>query len=161
MFTDPQFWVAIAFFIFIAAIFLPVKKIVTSNLDSQIDEIKNKIDEAENLKNEAQLTLGEIKKRQSEVQKEIDLIQSEAKSKIAQIENEAHKKLNDQIEKRKIISKSKIDQLVRDTNTEIQEYISSTAIKATIVLLEQKLSDDQKENLINASINEMSSVIKN
>ena len=79
----------------------------------------------------------------------------------AQIENEAHKKLNDQIEKRKIISKSKIDQLVRDTNTEIQEYISSTAIKATIVLLEQKLSDDQKENLINASINEMSSVIKN
>ena len=41
MFSDPQFWVAIAFFIFIAAIFLPVKKMVTSNLDSQIDEIKN------------------------------------------------------------------------------------------------------------------------
>ena len=161
MFSDPQFWVAIAFFIFIAAIFLPVKKMVTSNLDSQIDEIKNKIDEAENLKNEAQLTLGEIKKRQSEVQKEIDLIQIEAKSKIGKIENEAYQKLNDQIEKRKIISKSKIDQLVRDTNTEIQEYISSTAIEATILLLEQKLSHDQKENLINASINEMSSVIKN
>ena len=140
MFSDPQFWVAIAFFIFIAAIFLPVKKMVASNLDSQIDEIKNKIDEAENLKNEAQLTLGEIKKRQSEVQKEIDLIQSEAKSKIAQIENEAHQKLNDQIEKRKIISKSKIDQLVRDTNTEIQEYISSTAIEATILLLECAIS---------------------
>ena len=48
MFLDPQFWVAVAFILFIAAIFNPVRKILTSSLDSQIDEIKNKINESEN-----------------------------------------------------------------------------------------------------------------
>ena len=62
MFSDPQFWVAVAFFAFIAAIFNPVRKILTSNLDAQIKDIRNKIDEAENLKNETQKTLSEIKK---------------------------------------------------------------------------------------------------
>ena len=57
MFSDPQFWVAVAFVAFIATIFNPVRKILTSNLDAQIKDIRNKIDEAENLKNETQTTL--------------------------------------------------------------------------------------------------------
>ena len=40
MFTDPQFWVAVAFFIFVAVIFNPVRKMLTSNLDKQIKQIK-------------------------------------------------------------------------------------------------------------------------
>ena len=55
MLTDPQFWVAVAFFIFVAVIFNPVRKMLTSNLDTQIKQIKASIDEAENLKNEAQV----------------------------------------------------------------------------------------------------------
>ena len=40
MFSDPQFWVAVSFLLFVAAIFNPVRKILTSSLDSQINEIK-------------------------------------------------------------------------------------------------------------------------
>ena len=43
MFSDPQFWVAIAFFLFILAIFNPVRKILLKSLDQKILEIKNKI----------------------------------------------------------------------------------------------------------------------
>ena len=43
MFSDPQFWVAVAFFAFIAAVFNPIRKILTTNLDSQIKDIKDKI----------------------------------------------------------------------------------------------------------------------
>ena len=60
MFSDPQFWVAVSFILFIAAIFNPVRKILTSSLDAQIKDIKNKIDEVENLKNEAQKALDEL-----------------------------------------------------------------------------------------------------
>ena len=81
MFTDPQFWVAVAFIIFVVVIFNPVRKILISNLDMQIKQIKVSIDEAENLKNETQVTLSEIKQRQSEVQKEIELIHKDAKNK--------------------------------------------------------------------------------
>ena len=78
MFSDPQFWVAIAFFAFIAAVFNPVRKILTTNLDAQIKDIKDKIEEADNLKNETQVTLSEVKKRQNDVQIEIQDIHKEA-----------------------------------------------------------------------------------
>ena len=39
MFSDPQFWVAISFILFIAAIFNPVRKILTSSLDAQIKAV--------------------------------------------------------------------------------------------------------------------------
>ena len=56
MFNDPQFWVFIAFVIFIVAIFNPVRKILTKSLDDQIREIKKSIEQAEQLKNDAQIT---------------------------------------------------------------------------------------------------------
>ena len=56
MFSDPQFWVAVSFFLFILAIFNPVRKILKSSLDTQISEIKKNIEETENLKNEAHKT---------------------------------------------------------------------------------------------------------
>ena len=86
MFSDPQFWVAVAFVAFIAAIFNPVRKILTTNLDAQIKDIKDKIEEAENLKNETQNYFSEIKQRQNDVQIEIQEIHKEAENKVKQIE---------------------------------------------------------------------------
>jgi len=161
MFTDPQFWVAVAFFIFIAVIFNPIRKILTSNLDTQIKQIEASIDEAENLKNEAQITLSEVKKRQSEVQKEIELIYKDAKNKIIKIEKTTDQKLIEQIQKRQVLASAKIEQLTRDANHEIQEHITSTAIEATVNLLLKKLDLNERRNLINVSINEINSVLKN
>ena len=161
MFSDPQFWVAVAFVSFIAAIFNPVRKILTSNLDSQIKDIRNKIDEAENLKNETQTTLSEIKKRQNDVQIEIQDIHKDAEKKVKQLEENAELKLKDQIAKRQVLAEAKIDQLTRDANNFIQSYISSTAISATISILHQKLNNHEHQKLIDKSIEELGSALKN
>ena len=161
MFSDPQFWVAVAFFAFIAAVFNPVRKMLTTSLDSKIKQIKDSIDEAENLKNETQITLSEIKKRQNDVQHEIQSITEEAKNKANQLKINAEIKLKDQIEKRKIIATTKIDQLTRDANNQIQLHISSTAIEAMVNLLKEKLDEKEKQKIIDSSINELSSVLKN
>ena len=68
MFSDPQFWVAVAFVIFIIAIIKPVRSLLSTSLDNKINEIKDNIEEAENLKNDSQVILSEIKKRQNEVE---------------------------------------------------------------------------------------------
>ena len=102
MFADPQFWVAVSFFLFIAAIFNPVRKILASNLDAQINDIKNKIDEVENLQNEAKKALDEIKEREAKVEKEIQNLKSESEKRIAELRDISSTKLTDQIEKRKI-----------------------------------------------------------
>ena len=161
MFSDPQFWVAVAFVAFMAAIFNPVRKILTSSLDTQIKDIKNKIDEAENLKNETQTTLSEIKKRQNDVQIEIQDIHKDAEKKVKQLEENAEAKLKDQIAKRQILAEAKIDQLTRDANNLIQSHISSTAITATISILQQKLNNQEQQKLIDKSIEELGSALKN
>tara|TARA_B100001758_G_C17796587_1_gene297449 strand:- start:15 stop:500 length:486 start_codon:yes stop_codon:yes gene_type:complete len=161
MFSDPQFWVAVAFVAFILAIFNPVRKILTTNLDSQIKDIKDKIEEAENLKNETQVTLSEVKKRQNDVQAEIQDIHKEAEKKVKQLEEIAESKLKDQIAKRQVLAEAKIDQLTRDANNLIQSHISSTAIEATISVLEQKLNNQEKQKLIDKSIEDLGSALKN
>ena len=161
MFSDPQFWVAVSFILFIAAIFNPVRKILTSSLDAQIKDIKNKIDEVENLKNEAQKALDELKERETKVEKEIQNLYLESEKKITALKNISTSKLTDQIEKRKILAENKIEQLVRDTNNSIKNYISSVAIEATRNILRKNLSNDKKSSLIKESIIEFNSVLKN
>ena len=161
MFSDPQFWVAVSFILFIAAIFNPVRKILTSSLDAQIKDIKNKIGEVEHLKNEAQKALDELKDRETQVEKEIQNLNLESEKRIAELKDISTSKLTDQIEKRKILAENKIEQLVRDTNNSIKNYISSIAIEATRNILLQNLSKDKKSELIEESITEFNTVLKN
>ena len=160
MFSDPQFWVLIAFIIFIGIIFNPIRKILLSGLDSKINDIKESIGQAEKLKNDTQQTLSEIKKRQNEVKIEINNIQKEARYKISLIEDNADTKLKEQINKRGELAKIKIKQMTRDANIDVQRYIAQTAITATIDILEKKLNEKQKQNLINESIAELNIVLK-
>ena len=161
MFTDPQFWVAVAFLIFVIAIFKPVRKILILSLDAKINEIKKNIDEAENLKDDAGSTLTEIKKRQNEVELEIKDIHSNSKDKIKILESQAQIKLSEQNLKKELLSKAKIEQMVRDTNLILQQYITQTAINASIKILEQKLNNEEKQKLINQSVKELGFVLKN
>ena len=160
MFSDPQFWVAVSFILFIAAIFNPVRKILTSSLDTQIKDIKNKIDEVENLKNEAQKALDELRERESKVEKEIQNLKLESEKRIAELKDISATKLTDQIEKRKILAEIKIEQLVRDTNNSIKNHILRVAIEAARNILLKNLSKDKKSALIEESITEFNSVLK-
>ena len=161
MFSDPQFWVAVSFILFIAAIFNPVRKILASSLDAQIKDIKDKIDEVENLKNQAQKALDELKARETKVEKEIENLNLESEKKIAELKDISNSKLTDQVEKRRILAENKIEQFVRDTNNSIKNYISSVAIEATRNVLIQNLNKDKKSALIKESITEFNSVLKN
>ena len=160
MFSDPQFWVAVSFFLFILAIFNPVRKILKSSLDTQISEIKKNIEETENLKNEAHKTLTELETRKNEVQKEIKDLKLSTENKISELKESYSKKLTDQIEKRKVLAESKIEQFIRETNISIKNFISNSAIEATTSILNKNLSSDKKSDLINDSIKELNSVLK-
>ena len=161
MFSDPQFWVAVSFILFISAIFNPVRKILTTSLDAQINDIKNKLDYVENIKIEAQKALDELKEREAKVEKEIQYLKLESEKRIVAFKDTSASKLTDQIEKRKILAENKIEQLIRDTNNSIKNYISSVAIEATRNILLQNLSKDKKSDLIEESITEFNSALKN
>ena len=161
MFHDPQFWILVAFVIFIIAIFKPVRSMLVSVLDSKIIEIKNSINEAEKIKTESQQTLTEIKKRQNDVKNEILIIENEGKEKIKLIEKYSNEKLKEQINKRNQLAKAKIEQITRDANIQIQQHIVKYAINTTIKILEKKLDKFEKQILIDHSIKELNSILKN
>ena len=161
MLSDPQFWVAIAFVIFVIAIFNPVRKMLGSSLDAKINEIKESIEHAENLKKETEITLNEIKKRQNEVQLEIKEIHSNSKDKIKVLENQAQIKLTEQNSKRELVTKVKIEQIIRDANLKVQQHITRIAINSALTILENKLNQEEKQNLIDESIKELELVLKN
>tara|TARA_Y100001970_G_scaffold287940_1_gene413862 strand:+ start:759 stop:1244 length:486 start_codon:yes stop_codon:yes gene_type:complete len=161
MFSDPQFWVAVSFLLFILAIFNPVRKMLKVNLDQQIKDIKDKIDEAENIKIEAQKTLSELKKRENEVEKEIKDLKLNCDNKISELKKLSSNKLLEQIEKRKLLAENRIDQFVRETNTSIKNYISNAAIEATTHIMINNLSMEKKSDLIDSSIAELNNALKN
>ena len=161
MFSDPQFWVAVSFILFIAAIFNPVRKILTSSLDAQINDIKIKIEEVQNIKNEAQKALDELKERENKVEKEIQNLKLESDKKISELKDISSLRLTDQIRKRQILAENKIEQLVRDTNGSIKNHITDIAIKTTTNILKNKLTKEKKSELINKSIQDLNNVIKN
>lgn len=161
MFNDPQFWVLIAFVIFIIAIFNPVRKIITGSLDNKISEIKDSINDAEQIKNDAQLALSEIKKRQNKVNIEIQKINEDANKKVKIIEENFRNKLTEQIDKREAAATLKINQMLRDANNEIQDYITETSVATSINILKTKLDTNEKQNLIDLSIKDLSSILKN
>ena len=51
--------------------------------------------------------------------------------------------------------------MAKDTNLMIQENISQIAIEATLSVLEKRLNQSEKQNLINQSLIDLSSVLKN
>ena len=161
MFSDPQFWVLIAFIIFVGAIFNPVRKIITGSLDNKISEIKDSINDAEQIKNDAQLAISEIKKRQNKVNSEIQKIKEDANKKVKIIEENFRNKIIKQIDKKEGAASLKIDQMLRDANNEIQDYITDTSVATSINILKAKLDKNEKQNLIDLSIKDLNSILKN
>ena len=101
------------------------------------------------------------KKRQNDVQIEIENIHKDAKEKIQILESQAEEKLKEKIDKRNLLATAKIEQMTRDASAAIQQHISRTAIEAAVTILKKKLDQNEKQNLINRSINELNSVLKN
>ena len=161
MFADPQFWVAVSFAIFIILIFKPISKILNSSLDTKIQDIKNQIQQAEKIKNEMQVEVSNIKKRQNEVKLEIEEININAKERIKYLESDTLSKLNQQKIKREQLANAKIDQMTRDANLSIKNYITQISILSVKSLLEEQLNENEKQKLINKSIEELGLVLKN
>ena len=65
-YAAPEFWVALALFILIAAVAKPVWPLITGMLDQRIDAIRDRLDEAARLREEAQELLASYKRKLAE-----------------------------------------------------------------------------------------------
>src|SRR5437879_8246674 len=101
MFTQPEFWVAVAFVILMAVFaWLGIHRTVLTALDHRADRIRGELDDARRLKDEAAKVLAEYKAKRATAEREAEEIVANAKAEAERIAAEAKTKMEDFVARR-------------------------------------------------------------
>ncbi|MBT5107206.1 MAG: F0F1 ATP synthase subunit B [Rhodospirillaceae bacterium] len=152
---DPTFAVLIAFIIFVALLFKPIKNALGANLDAKIAQIRNEVDEAQRLREEAQAMLASYQRQQRDAVQEVEALVARAQSDAAAHAAEAARALDAALKRQEQQAQEKIAQAEATALREIRDQAVDVAIAATTRLLTDKLSGDAGDTLIDQSIRDL------
>lgn len=152
MFSDPTFWVAIAFACFVLLVFKPLSKFAASALDSRAEKIKEELDEAEKLRNEAQDLLAQYQRKQRDASKEAEEIIQHAKDEAERMDREGRARLSAALERREKLAMDRIQLAEQQAVERVRNQAIAVAISAAESVLADNLAKDKADALINNSI---------
>ena len=156
MFEDPEFWVALAFVIFIGILIkFGVPKMVFSSLDERGDRIKQALDEAQRLRAEAQSVLTQYQNKRGEAEKEAQAIIVSARVEAERLAGEAKGKVEEFIARRTKMAESKIAQAEAQALSEVRSAAADASIAAAESILKQSTVGAAAESLIAKGISDL------
>ena len=155
---EPEFWVAVSFFIFVAVVlYLGVHKKIASALDARAAAIAKELDDARRLREEAEKLLADYRKKQGEAAKEaqgiIDLASKEAEILAA----ETRRSMKEHFERRMKLAEDKIARAEAEAVREVRSVAVDAAVAAAQALIAAKLTPDRAEKLVSESIDTLKS----
>jgi len=152
---SPEFWVAVAFVIFVALMVWKVRKTLTDMLDARADRIRKQIDEAETLRREAQDLLADYQRKQSEAYKEADGIIAQAKAEAERMKVKAEAELETAIKLRERQALDRIAHAEAQAAADVRNAAVAAAVNATRALMQERLAAGQGGELIDQAIAEL------
>jgi F-type H+-transporting ATPase subunit b len=156
MFEDPEFWVALAFVIFMGILVkFGVPKMALSALDERSDRIKQALDEAQRLRSEAQAVLTQYQKKREEAEKEAQAIIVSARVEAERLAGEAKGKVEEFIAGRTKMAESKIAQAEAQALADVRAAAADAAVAAAEKILEQTTHGAAAESLIAKGISDL------
>lgn len=155
MFQDPTFWVAIAFVVFVIAVYRPIKKAMTGALDERAETIRRELDDAQALREEAQKTLAEYKRLQRDAVTEAAEIVEHARHEAAALREQAEKDLTEQLKRREQLAVEKIEQAEATALKQIRDQAVDLAMVATQRLLSEQVDDAKSNDLVDHAIKDL------
>ncbi|MSO70604.1 MAG: F0F1 ATP synthase subunit B [Alphaproteobacteria bacterium] len=156
MLEDAEFWVAIAFVIFVCGlVYVGVPKLITSTLDEKSAAIRNQLDEARRLREEAQAALAEAKRRQREAQREAEDMLKSAREEAAALAAQAEANLTASLQRREVQAHERIAQAEATAIKQLRDQAVDLAIAASAQVLGENQSGPAGDALINAAIQEL------
>lgn len=156
MFESPEFWVAVAFVIFVAAVYRPLKRQLVGALDERSDRIRAEIDEAQALREEAQKLLAESKRKQRDALKEAEAILAHARSEVARLRQQAERDLEASLRRREQVAMEKIAQAEAQALQDVRNQAVEVALAASARLIEAHMDKERAEALIDRAIRDLS-----
>jgi len=149
---EAEFWVAIAFVVFVVLVFKPGKAAILGALDGKIAQIREEVEEAQRLREEAQATLAAYQRQQRDAAQEVEELMARARAEAETHRKQAAAALQTALERQEIMAREKIAQAEASAVAEVQRRAVEVAVAATGKLLEARLSGAAGDALIDDSI---------
>jgi len=158
MSINAEFWVAIAFLIFVAiAIYVGVHRSILDALDQRSARIRAELDEALRLKQEAQKLVAEYQTRHREAEREAQAIIESARVEAERLATENKTKMEELIARRTKMAETKIAQAEAQALAEVRTAAGEAAVAAAERILSQTAKGKVAEELIQRGIGEVKS----
>jgi F-type H+-transporting ATPase subunit b len=153
---DAEFWVAVAFVLFVAGMgYLGVHKMVAKSLDERADKIKAELDEARKLKDEAAQLLAEYQRKRQQAEAEAQDIIAGAKAEADRLAVEAKAKIEEFVTRRTKMAETKIAQAEAQATADVRAAAADAAVAAAEKILTQETKGQLAGELIAKGIDDV------
>lgn len=158
MFYEAEFWVAVAFVLFILALVkLGAHRSVLGLLDDRGARIQAEFDEARRLREEAQALLAEYQKRRQEAEEEAKALIRSAEAEGERMQAEARAKVEEFVARRTKMAENKIAQAEAQAVGEVRSAAAEAAVAAAEKILATTVKGDVADALIGNGIRDLQS----
>lgn len=154
-YQTPEFWVAIAFFIFVALVAKKVGTMVIGSLDARAARIKADIEEATKLRDEAQALLAEYQRRQRQAESEAKDILAAAESEAGRMRAEAVIQIEASLKRREAMAMDRIARAETQALAEVRNLAVDMALDATRRLIVDGIDAGRSGALVDDAIDGM------
>jgi F-type H+-transporting ATPase subunit b len=158
MLGEAEFWVAVAFVIFVGVlIYFGVHKLITGALDQRSGRIRADLDEARRLKEEAAALLAEYRRTQQSAEREAAQIVAGAKAEADRLGVEAKTRMGEFVARRTKMAETKIAQAEVQALADVRAAAAEAAVAAAEKILTQTVKGSVAGDLINKGIADLKS----
>ena len=153
MFAEPEFWVAVAFLIFVGIlVYVGVPKMLLGALDDRAKRVQAELDEARRLKEEAQKLLAEYKAKQRQADEEAVAIIEGAKAEAERIAAESKTKMEEFVARRTKMAETKIAQAEAQAVADVRAAAAEAAVTAAEKILTSTVKGKVADDLLTRAV---------
>jgi F-type H+-transporting ATPase subunit b len=157
-YTDPTFWVAGSFTVFVGGVlYVKAHKKIAAMLDERTAAIRAQLDEAQELREDAEKLLNEYQRKQRDAEKEAAEMVAQAQEDAKIMAKEAKADIEAMIRRRTRAAEEKIAQAEASAVKEVKAVAVNVAVAAATEVFADKLKGKDGGALIDKAISDVES----
>jgi F-type H+-transporting ATPase subunit b len=156
MFFEPEFWVLVAFIVFLAIVaWAGGLKAITEGLDARGKRVQAELDEAKRLREEASRVLADYRRRRQEAEREAEAIIASAREEAERASREAHERMTDFVARRTVAAEAKIAQAESQAFAQVRAAAAEAAVRVSETILREQVQGGKGEELLAKSLSDI------
>jgi F-type H+-transporting ATPase subunit b len=160
LYASAEFWVAIAFLIFVVITARTIYRVINVALDDRAEHIEGQIEDATRLAAEAQDLLASIERKHREATAEAEDIIERARKEADRIAERGAEDLEKSLRRREELAMERLAQAEQDAVAEVRNRAVDVALEATRRILIAEMTAERADALIDATIKDLPQKLK-